>query len=116
MRNENTQFFYNSQAWRNVRHLYMTSKNYVCERCGGVGEICHHRKYINSSNVNDANITLNFENLECLCQTCHNQEHSAKTSRAIFDDDGNMIGAEDSAEVREFKKAREAIEHMRYHK
>lgn len=31
----------------------------------------------------------------------------------IFDESGNMIGAQDSAEVREYKKACEAIERMK---
>lgn len=105
--------FYGSKAWHDVSRLYMTSKHYVCERCGGVGVICHHRRYITPRNVNDPAITLSFDNLECLCQECHNQEHSAKASRAIFDESGNMIGAQDSAEVREYKKACEAIERMK---
>ena len=105
--------FYRSKAWQDVSRLYMTSKHYVCERCGGVGVICHHKKYITPWNVNDPATTLNMDNLECLCQECHNQEHSAKVSRAIFDESGNMIGAQDSAEVREYKKACEAIERMK---
>lgn len=105
--------FYRSKAWHDVSRLYMTSKHYVCERCGGVGVICHHKKYITPWNVNDPAITLNMDNLECLCQECHNQEHSAKVSRAIFDESGNMIGAQDSAEVREYKKACAAIARMK---
>lgn len=105
--------FYHSKAWHDVSTLYMSSKHYVCERCGGVGTICHHKKYITPRNVNDPAITLNMDNLECLCQECHNQEHSAKVSRAIFDENGEMIGAQDSAEVREYKKACAAIERMK---
>lgn len=105
--------FYKSKAWRKISTLYMNSKNYVCERCGGVATICHHKKYITPWNIINPDITLNMNNLESLCQECHNQEHSAKVSRAIFDGSGNMIGAQDSAEVREYKKAREAIEKLK---
>ncbi len=76
---------------------------------GGIGTICHHKKYITPRNINNPAITLSMDNLECLCQECHNQEHSAKMSRAIFDGDGNMTGVQESAEVREYKKALEAI-------
>lgn len=105
--------FYQSKAWHEVSTLYMCSRNYVCERCGGVAVICHHRQYITPWNINNPDITLNLDNLESLCQECHNQEHSAKVSRAIFDDSGSMIGVQDSAEVREYKKACEVIEKLK---
>ena len=37
-----------------------------------LGYIVHHKCYIDTSNVFDPNITLNFENLELLCLDCHN--------------------------------------------
>ena len=40
-----------------------------------LGYIVHHKCYIDTSNVFDSNITLNFENLELLCLDCHNKEH-----------------------------------------
>lgn len=104
--------FYNSKAWRDISRLYMANKHYVCERCGGAASICHHKKYITPQNITNPAITLNMDNLECLCQECHNQEHSAKVCRAVFDADGNMTGARDSAEVKEYKKACADIEHM----
>lgn len=104
--------FYNSKAWRDISRLYMASKHYVCERCGGVASICHHKRYITPKNINDPAVTLSMDNLECLCQDCHNQEHSAKVCRAVFDENGNMTGARDSAEVKEYKKACTDIERM----
>lgn len=105
--------FYHSKAWHDISALYMSSRHYICERCGGVGIICHHRKYITPWNINDPVVTLSMDNLECLCQECHNQEHSAKVSRAIFDDSGEMVGVQDSAEVREYKKACAIIERIK---
>lgn len=105
--------FYKGKQWKRVSCLYMSSKGYVCERCGGVGEICHHKKYITPWNINNPNVTLNMDNLECLCMDCHNKEHSCKHSRAVFDESGNMIAAKESREIEEYKKAVEAIEHIR---
>lgn len=101
--------FYRSTKWRKASALYMASRHYICERCGGVGTICHHRKYIRPGNINDESITLNPDNLECLCQECHNREHLAKESRAIFDDAGRMVGAKESAGIVDYKRACEAI-------
>lgn len=106
--------FYNSREWRKISALYMSSRNYVCERCGGVGVICHHKKYITPGNINDTDITLNMNNLECLCQDCHNREHSAGVSRAIFDSSGDMVGTKDSPGIREYKKACKAISKIDY--
>lgn len=102
--------FYTGKPWKKISRLYMARQHYVCERCGGIGTICHHKKYITPWNINNPAVTLSMDNLECLCHECHNQEHSAKMSRAIFDGDGNMTGVRESTEVREYKKAMEAIE------
>lgn len=50
------------------------------------GYIVHHKNYINVNNINDYNVTIDFNNLELLCIDCHNKEHF-KT----FDNDGNII-------------------------
>src|SRR5699024_12774390 len=67
--------FYTSAKWIKCRTGYMQSQHYVCERCGGIGEICHHKTYITPENIHDPYITLNWENLECVCSHCHNVEH-----------------------------------------
>lgn len=105
--------FYKSARWKRISRLYMESKNYVCERCGGVGVICHHKKYITPANINDLNVTLSMDNLECLCQACHNREHMGKCSRAIFDDQGDMIGVKESSEIEDYKKAIESIDQLK---
>ena len=70
--------FYRSKAWRDVSTAYMTSRFYLCERCGSPATICHHKIYLNAQNINDPEISLNPDRLECLCQDCHNKEHSLK--------------------------------------
>lgn len=102
--------FYKGKAWRKVSGLYMASKNYVCERCGGVGTICHHKKYITPYNINDPNITLNMDNLECLCQECHNLEHMLKKPLTVFDEEGNITKVKDSKAIYEYKQALKELE------
>ena len=87
----------------------MASKNYICERCGGVAVICHHRRYITPANITDPNITYNWGNLEALCQECHNKEHMQKQTKVIFDDAGEVAKVKDGAQVREFKRAQKDI-------
>jgi 5-methylcytosine-specific restriction enzyme A len=87
--------FYNSTAWKKCRAGYIKSVHGLCERCGKPGWIVHHKKYITPENINDPNITLNWSNLEYVCQDCHNKEHFEKHSpvRAglAFDESGNLI-------------------------
>ena len=94
-RNPELTRFYYSKHWGKVSRLYMQSRNYVCERCGGVGEICHHRQHLTADTVQDLSLSLDFNNLECLCMTCHNREHfgGAEVSdrEVIFDANGNAI-------------------------
>lgn len=86
--------FYNSKAWRDTQAAYMASKHYICERCGKPARIVHHKTYITPQNIHDVNITLNWSNLEALCQDCHNKEHSSAEVCAeglAFDSNGILI-------------------------
>ena len=87
--------FYNSRAWRRVSKVFLQSKHYICERCGGAGEIAHHKIYLDKWNIRQPEIALNMDNLECLCKACHNAEHnemgSATADGISFDAEGNVI-------------------------
>lgn len=86
--------FYTSPAWKKCRKSFLISKYNMCERCGGVALIVHHKIYLTPDNVNDSSITLNWNNLEALCQDCHNKEHISKGVTAegcMFDAEGNLI-------------------------
>lgn len=86
--------FYTSKAWITCRIGYMLSQNYICERCGHAASICHHKTYITATTIDNPDITLNWDNLECLCQDCHNLEHhqSGNTRNGTtFDENGNLI-------------------------
>jgi len=102
--------FYQSKRWKTVSTAYMNSKNYLCERCGSPARICHHKIYLNAHNISDPMISLSFENLECLCQDCHNKEHSLKHSITLFNDSGDVIGVKKSGSEKEFEEDRQKID------
>lgn len=86
--------FYHSRAWRNTQAAYMASQHYVCERCGGLARIVHHRKYITPENINNPAVTLDWANLEALCIDCHNVEHmcsDAVRDGLRFNSQGDLV-------------------------
>lgn len=86
--------FYSSKRWRDCRNGYMASVHYICERCGGLAEICHHIEHITPENIHNDFITLNWDNLEACCRDCHAKEHNGGfvTQRGLtFDSNGNLI-------------------------
>lgn len=86
--------FYDSQAWRKTRKLKLMQENYICERCGKVANIVHHKEYINPTNINNVDITLNMDNLEALCEDCHQKEHHLKpvTAKGLsFNSNGELV-------------------------
>lgn len=104
--------FYTGKAWKQTSRAYMLSKAYVCERCGGVGEICHHKKWLNSRNINDPAITLSFDNLECLCKECHNKEHMLKNNLTYFNEAGEVERVKESGAITEFKQQQKEIDKL----
>lgn len=89
--------FYSSQAWHKCRRAYLSS-HALCERCLEHGEIVpakivHHKNYITPDNISNADIILNFDNLEALCQDCHNVEHYGEKVilNYLFDVDGKLV-------------------------
>ena len=102
--------FYNSKEWRRVSSAYMSSKSYICERCGKPATICHHKKWLNAQNVHDPSIALNFDNLEALCQECHNAEHGSKHNVTIFDEAGNVVEVKPTEASKQYQKDRSQID------
>lgn len=88
--------FYKSEQWRKCRKAYIHMRHGICERCcDKPGKIVHHKIYLNPGNIDDPIVTMNFNNLELLCQDCHNTEHQSRygTTRSglTFDIDGQLI-------------------------
>lgn len=104
--------FYNSKAWKRTSRAYMLSQNYICERCGKPAVICHHKKWLDGSNVHDPSITLDHDNLEALCIDCHNAEHSLQHSVTLFNSDGSIAKVKESQAAKDFKKQAAAIDEM----
>lgn len=102
--------FYNSKKWRRVSAAYMSSKLYICERCGKPAQICHHKKWLDAQNVNDPTVALNPDNLEALCIECHNAEHGLRHDITVFDKDGNVTEVKESVETKEYQTQRDQID------
>ena len=88
--------FYNSKAWKQCRLSYIASVHGLCERCSAGGKIVHHKIYLNEFNIDDPHISLGHENLELLCQDCHNDEHMGRKALAKglrFDENGDVSSA-----------------------
>lgn len=53
--------------------------------------ILHHITYITDKNYQDDNVFYNVDNVEALCQECHNKEHFANKEEYTFDENGDLI-------------------------
>jgi 5-methylcytosine-specific restriction protein A len=82
-RNKEAKKFYNSAAWRKCREYVLKRDNYLCQRCLRRGVIepadaVHHKEHL-QDHLEKA---LDPENLESLCNACHNEEHPEKGQKA----------------------------------
>ena len=87
--------FYNSKEWQQCRAAYIEYVHGLCERCKRPGWIVHHKIYLTQDNIDDTSVTLNFDNLEYLCQDCHNREHKGRDYKSVkeglyFDENGDL--------------------------
>ena len=92
---KSTNWFYNTKAWQDCREAYTKSVGGLCERCLKQGlitpaEVVHHKIYLTPDNAHDPNITLNWNNLECLCRFHHEQEHTTRKKRFKVDGLGRV--------------------------
>lgn len=89
--------FYASAKWKRTQAAVMRAYCYQCQRCGKPAKIVHHKTWLTPDNINDPNITLNWDNLEPLCQDCHNAEHQQNGGDTVdglrFDADGRLVKA-----------------------
>ena len=80
----------------------MASRGWLCERCAAEGKlvpakVAHHKIYLTRQNISDPSISLSWDNLEALCQGCHNKEHHKEEKRFSFDASGNLYPPHASA-------------------
>ncbi len=87
--------FYNSKEWKKCRESFKESKYGMCERCEQPGDEVHHKIYLTPENINNPYITLSWDNLELLCQSCHSKEHMTKYDVVVeglmFNEKGDLI-------------------------
>lgn len=79
------QQFYKSKAWETFRKVIIEQRTDAdgfvhCAICGKpilkkYDLIVHHKKELDDMNVNDVNVSLNPENVECVHFKCHNKIH-----------------------------------------
>lgn len=95
VRTEAQQAFYKTQAWVKCRDTYLASVGGLCEKCKEHGlirpaEVVHHKIHINVYNLDDPNVTLNWDNLIALCAKHHAMEHKKVPARYIIDELGRV--------------------------
>lgn len=94
--------FYDSKAWKKCRMAYISHRKSIdggmCESCHEKpGYIVHHKEELNPGNINDPDITLNFDNLKYDCLECHNKENGRGRREIpglvqyIFGKDGEVL-------------------------
>lgn len=93
-RNKFAETFYYSWAWKKCREAYKKKASGICERCMKRGLIVpgvevHHKVRLTPENLSDPAVTLNFDNLELLCEECHEREHT-KAAEWRTDADGHV--------------------------
>ena len=91
--------FYKSKAWQKTRDAYASSKRNLCEVCLAKGivtpaEIVHHKIEITPENITDPTVTLNWNNLQCVCRECHAEAHGARQNRWKIDELGRVYAKE----------------------
>ena len=92
--------FYESPEWRRCKETYLATVNHLCERCLAKGryepaKIVHHKIHLTAENYGEPDIMFGFDNLEALCQSCHNDEHGrTKNERRWSFVDGELLTRE----------------------
>lgn len=70
--------FYKSKEWRECREAYIQHVNGLCETClendeVKPGKILHHIEPLTPENIDDPEVTLNWDNLKFECKECHDK-------------------------------------------
>lgn len=87
--------FYKSRQWQECRAACFIAQDGVCEVCGNPGKIVHHIQELTPDNIDNPMVTLNMDNLQLLCWSCHERTKS-KVGIPIrpdisFDHQGNVV-------------------------
>lgn len=101
MAKEYAKKFYKSKAWQKCRASFIGTRVNIdggmCQHCNQrLGYIVDHVVEITPDNIDNPEITLNHDNLQFVCLSCHNTKHFGNGKGVIreglsFDKDGNII-------------------------
>lgn len=85
--------FYKSKAWLTCRRAYIAQRvnldGGLCEHCSRrLGYIVDHKEELTPSNITDVGVSLSHDNLQYLCQPCHNRKTFGKGNNIGFDENG----------------------------
>lgn len=71
--------FYNSKAWKKCREIVLKRDNYLCQSCfrKGIIKLANTVHHIESYKERP-DLALDTDNLEVICDPCHNKEHPEK--------------------------------------
>lgn len=72
--------FYSSPRWKKCRKAYLQSVGGLCERCLAEGKYTpaahvHHKRPLTPENLDKAEVTTDWRNLQALCEECHLAVH-----------------------------------------
>lgn len=83
--------FYRSKAWASAREAAIIRAKGMCEMpgCYKPAEEVHHIIELTPDNIDDPEISLNQDNLMCLCRGCHfriheGDRHKSKGKAIVF--------------------------------
>lgn len=79
------EFDYKSKRWKRKRLAILKRDKYICQECKKYGKIkeavtVHHIKHVDTH----PELAYIDNNLESLCQGCHNKKHPEKGGRKYW--------------------------------
>lgn len=85
--------FYSRKAWKRCRKSYIAQRIMIdggmCEQCHKrPGKIVHHKRWLTPENISNPMVALNHDNLEYVCQDCHNK---IEDTEYFFDSNGQLV-------------------------
>ncbi|MHC1785445.1 MAG: HNH endonuclease [Christensenellales bacterium] len=88
------QSFYKGKLWRQQRQHALHRDAYQCADCGGRAEEVHHIVELTAANITDYSVSLDLDNLVCLCFDCHQKRHRGAgdvDEEFAFDEAGQVV-------------------------
>jgi len=87
--------FYGTQAWKKLRTYVWSRDEGLCQDCLKKGlytpaEEVHHIIELTPETIENPEVSLNPDNLVCLCRECHRRRHNPYQRRYEVDEFGRV--------------------------